>query len=169
MGGTREKKQMNHGEIEDFLSVLSEPEIKSNCTICQRLAKVNNMKTALEVFKMEDHVRCKKCLFSISKRKYALLYTIEFLVKYNKKYFTVENIRRYVIDEFEHGDEIVNTLAIIMRDLISLGVIGIYNKQYNGHRYVVLNMERIHDHDVSSYALLRGFGFKDGIKYNAET
>ncbi len=155
---------MKTNDIDEFFSVLSDPEIRSNCSICKRATKVNTNKMALGVLKGENRFTCKKCLNSIANRKYAFLYTADYLLRFNKKYFTVENIRRYVHEEFEHADRVVNNIPSIVRDLVTLGVVDIYNKQYNGHRYIVRNIARLQDNDVAAYAVIKGFGFKDGVK-----
>jgi hypothetical protein len=165
--GDGKKEGLKLSEIEGFISVLGDSDVKSNCSICNRGTKVNSAKNAVDLFKVDNRVECKRCIISIASRKYAHEYTVEYLLRYNKRYFTVENVRQYVNEEFEHADQITNTIAIIVRDLASFGAVGIYSRQRNGHRYVVLNSSLLKERELAEYATVKGFGFKDGVKIKA--
>jgi len=148
----------------DFISVLSDPEIKSNCVICDRASKVNTVKNAVSVVCGENRAQCKKCLMSIAKRKFAMFYVTEYIERFNKKFFTVENVHKYIEDRFVHAELIAHNIANVVRDLVTTGVIGIYNKQYNGHRYVVKNVSMLKEPEIMAFVTLKGYGFKDGVK-----
>ena len=164
MKGDGEKKQLKPSEIQGFISVVEDSDVKSNCSICNRGTKVNTAGNAASLFNSDGRVECKRCVVSIANRKYAYLYTTEYLLRYNKRYFTVENVRQYVNEEFEFADQIANTIAIIVRDLVTNGAVGIYSRQRNGHRYAVLNSSLLKEREIAEFAAVKGFGFKDGVK-----
>lgn len=152
-------------ELADLVSILEISDVESSCAICTVMKSKLEMKPS-DLFTGDGHSTCKKCVISIAKRKHAFLYMIDYLTRYNKTFFTVAEVKKYLERESAHARTVIYSIAIIVRDLLTAGYVKIYNHRPNGDLYMLTGkkMTKTVASSVKPFVLMKGFGFKDGAK-----
>jgi len=108
---------------------------------------------------------CKKCMFQIARRKYAALYVREYLEKYGRKYFKTSDVCRYISEVFAYHDLIKPFVQIFITDMVRNGIVKIFSRHNNGHRYIVVqeNFQRGVE-SIERFAIARKFRYKYGYE-----
>jgi len=144
-----------------LLDYIKKEDIEHNCSVCPKRRKVEFKDTMYNTLDNAKSV-CKFCIMSVVKRKLCFKYVEEFFNKFNKTYFTVLNIKKYILSSFIHGEVIITSLKIVIRDLYNSGIMEIYNKGSNNIKYILKDKKSLGENYLE--AITRGFGFEKGIK-----
>lgn len=148
--------------------ILSDDDVKQNCAICTKIKDaINSINFELEhnnIIELIEKKTCLECIVSLAKRKYAYLYTMQYLDEYDVAFFKTNQVRSFIEMRCPFHNLINPHVIKVVMDLLVSELIEVYNNK--GRRtYKVIESKDCKDCDeIRNFCLLRGFGQENGIK-----